>query len=657
MARRSDPAGHLFWTGTGIYTKATLLPYTDGMGLGAAEKTSETETVAATVGRKPPLASIPSPTAVCFVLLSFYMILLIWSGSPLNGDADDLIKLHELRTFIATGNVFDRTLPGVLQPEAYVSHWPWLVDLPYALVAWPLIPALGFETALSVACFVVPLLLLAPALYCYGRLVTAVGFNDTIVPLFVAVIYAAASLFEFAPHRIDYHNLQIVLFFAALVLALSQHRLAAVANGLVVSLALAISFEFAIFHALVIGVYAFDFVFAASGGAARLRNFGAGLMAGALLLFAAIVPPSAYAVGQCDTYSAPYVLALVLAGAVFVGISVANDRRDGWLIRTLMLCGFAAASVIVVLTLYPQCAGGPYGEMSARLREVTLGDIPQEKSLLQRPDFILSDSLLGMTLLFVGALALAALCLIERRPQRPLVIVALASVLAFVQAIAYFRYLRYLPFFSGIGLVFIAAALLPPSARGILTARHSLGRWPWRAFLLAAPGLGVTAALVLFCIVDKPAPMPPSAFGLTSFCGPASATVLTWPENSIVLSPPLLGAGLVAQFPHPGVVAIPNHHAARGMDRVDRFLDPGTGDPRRALDESHATHVVVCAAPQDLRPALRQRFAFAVSLMEGRPPAWLAQCPAGTGSLLRVYSYRLADGSAAACPSLQLAGG
>jgi len=595
-------------------------------------------------------ALLLSPAVLCFVLLSLYMAWLVFLGSPLNGDADDLIKLHELRTFVATGNVFDRTLPGILQPEPYASHWPWIVDLPYALVAWPLVPLLGFEPALTVACYVVPLILLVPALYCYGRLMTAVGFTPTILPLFVAVTVAAASLFEFAPYRIDYHNLQILLFLAALALVLSRHRFAAFANGLVVALALAASFEFAVFHALVMGVYAFDFVFSRDGGPARLRNFGAGLAAGALLLFVAIVPPSAYAVGRCDSYSAPYALALVLAGCAFMGLPAMADTRGRWPARALALGALAVASVAVVLALYPQCMGGPYGEMSARLRAVALGSIPQEKSLFQRPDFVLSDSLPATVLLFVGALAPLGVWLFSGRRPRPLLIVALASALALAQTLAYFRYLRYLPLFSGIGLVFVAAALLPPGRRAILTDMPLPGRWPLSAVLLVLPGLCLSAALVLFLLAARPAATPPSVFGTAGFCGPAATGGLAWPAGSVVLSPPLLGVGIVSKPDHPAVVSIPNHHAAEGMERADRFLDPGTGDPRRALDESRATHVVLCAAPQVIDPALRERFAFAVALMEGRSPPWLAGCPLDAGSPLRVFAYRRADGAPAACP-------
>ena len=604
--------------------------------------------VRAARGRKSLPERFPFPAVICFVLLALYMIVLTASGSPLNRDADDLIKLHELRTFLATGNIFDRTLPDILQPEPYVSHWPWIADLPYALVAWPLVPVLGFGAALSVASYAVPLLLLAPALWFYTRLVVAVGFNDILLPLFFAVSFAVAGFFEFAPNRIDYHNLQIMLFFAALVLALSRHRHAAFANGLVVASALAISFEFVIFHALVLGVYAFDFVFDKEGGATRLRNFGVGLLVGAPVLFVAIVPPSAYLSGQCDSYSAPYALSLALAGAAFIGLPTAA-RRCGRITRGLMLCGLAVASMAIVLKLYPQCAGGPYGEMSARLREVALAYIPQEKSLLSRPDFMLSGSLPQMALLFMGALAPAALCLFERRRDRPLVIVALASIVALVQTVVYFRYLRYLPFFSGIGFLVLLAALLPPGARAHMIKERLNGRGPWLAVWLAIPGLCLTAAIALYCLA-RPAPVQVSVFGMTGYCRSSFPAGLEWPKNSVVLSPPQLGAALVAQSSHPAVVAIPNHRAAHGIERADRFLDPGAGDPRAALEESGATHVLVCATRRSVNPVLRSRYFSAVALMDGQPPAWLAQCPTGARPALRIYSYVHADGAAAACP-------
>ena len=75
---------------------------------------------------------------------------LCWSaGISPNGDFDDILKLMKVRAYLETGSWFDRTIPGVLQPEPFASHWPRILDLPYAAVAWLLTPFAGSSAALG----------------------------------------------------------------------------------------------------------------------------------------------------------------------------------------------------------------------------------------------------------------------------------------------------------------------------------------------------------------------------------------------------------------------------------------------------------------------------------------------------------------------------
>ncbi|TIW20795.1 MAG: hypothetical protein E5V65_07460, partial [Mesorhizobium sp.] len=60
-------------------------------------------------------------------MLGAILSLMLLQGKMPNGDVDDLMKLHEIRHFLQTGNPFDRTLTGIAQPEPMVSHWPWIV--------------------------------------------------------------------------------------------------------------------------------------------------------------------------------------------------------------------------------------------------------------------------------------------------------------------------------------------------------------------------------------------------------------------------------------------------------------------------------------------------------------------------------------------------
>ena len=595
-----------------------------------------------------------SPVLFCFCAMAI-LTTALWSlGFQLNNDADDLLKLHEIRTLLETGNIFDRTLPGIVQPEPYVSHWPWIVDLPYAAFARLLAPFAGFEPALTLASFAVPLLLLAPALYFYNRLVTAIGFAYPAVALPLALIFAARSFFEFAPGRIDYHNLQILLLLAALVLMMSQNRLSAFVNGLLTALAIAVSAEFAPFYALVMAVYAFDWIFDREGGQNRIIGFGLALTAGAIGLFAAIVPPSAYAAVRCDTYSTPHVTALVAAGLSFAFGPLLAGRRVGWPMRTAILLVFAAASAAVLAGLFPQCLASPYASIDAYVRDNMINRILQELSLFRRPDVVLSTGFLSMALLFIGALAPAVICARPEGRSRPVVILALFSLLSLALAIGYVRYYRYLPIFSGIGLIFALASLLPSEGLGrylkspVPAASHR--------YALILPGLVLSGAMALYHLSVKPAQAAVPAAELADGCyySPLEPEQ-GWPSGAVVLSPPLIGSRFVALAEGPKVVTIPNHPSAKGIERSYRFLDPATADPRAILDASKATHVAICAWRGPPLPGLEAAYPFAAGLIEGRPPAWLRECPTKASSPLRIYSYRNADGSDAACPTSTLA--
>ncbi len=590
-----------------------------------------------------------SPTFFCFMAIAVLLVVLRSLGLPLNGDADDLVKLHEIRTFLETGRIFDRTLPGILQPEPYVSHWPWIGDLPYAAFASLIMPFAGFEPSVMTASFVVPLLLLAPAIYCYNRLLIALGFANPPFVLPLASIFAMRAFFEFAPGRVDYHNLQILLLLATLVLTLSQKRAAAFINGILAALALAISVEFAPFYALVLAIYAYDFVFLRQDGPGRLSAFGLSLAIGACALFVVIVPPSAYAVAKCDTYSTPQVLALLCAGLSFAVAPMLAGGRGTWAVRGIILLAFAAASLAALLLLFPQCAAGPYATLDAYVRSNALDNIPQELSLFRRPDFVLSASFPSMVLMFVGALAPAVLCLNPNGAKRPLVILALFSLLALVLAIGYFRYFRYLPIFSSIGLVFVLKRFLPPDARA--------GDWlksdapvASRRYALIIPGLVLSVAMALYHLSVRTPQAVIAAAEFADSCDLSHFEQQGWPAGAVVLAPPVIGAHFLALAEGPKVVAVPNHPSALGIERSYRFLDPSTADPRVFLDASRATHVALCAWRDPPLPNLRNAYPFAAALMEGHPPLWLRECPTDAASPLRLYSYRNADGSDAACP-------
>jgi len=595
------------------------------------------------------------PVACTWIVLAALCTFLWWMGANLNGDVDDLLKLHEIRFLVETGNVYDRTLPNILQPEPFVTHWPWIVDLPYALVTVLLKPFIGLEPALAVASFAVPLLMLLPALYFFYRILAAIGFQSPAAALPLATLFAIRSFFEFEPGRIDYHNLEMLLLLAAVALLMSERRSAAAANGTIAALALAISTEFAAFFALVMAFYAYDFIFSARDGAMRLASFGATLSAGAIALFLAIVPFGTYAVARCDSYSAPHLLALACAGASFIALPLLLRERGGWMLRAGLLAALAGASLVITTGLFPQCLNGPYAVLSDYARDNWLNWIGQEKSLLTRRNFVLSSGMASILIFFIGALAPAMIVGAGKVRDRSLTILALFSVLAVVQSVVWFRYFRYVPLFAGLGLPLVFAAFFPMRLKieTYMTVRNYAA--PSQKYLLLAPGLVLSLALLLFHLAVKPSEPDAPAGQLADSCNLVATPKFDWPAQSRVLSSPLVGIHLLSPDPKLSIVAIPFHNAGPGIERAYRFLDPQTRDPQTILDEAQATHVAVCASRGQPMAWLENRYPFAASLIEGRPPEWLSECATDASSPLRIYRYRNPDGSEPVCPTVSAA--
>ncbi|MBV6648358.1 MAG: hypothetical protein KI789_01410, partial [Hoeflea sp.] len=130
------------------------------------------------------------------------------------GDIDDDLRAVQIRLLVEGGSWFDRTIPMIQMPEAYISPWSRLIDLPYAVFTWVLSPVLGTETALQAAFSFVPMIMLMG--FCAILVKTLLAMFDGIVPvervgLIASLMLMWLALWEFSPGRIDHHNVQLLL--------------------------------------------------------------------------------------------------------------------------------------------------------------------------------------------------------------------------------------------------------------------------------------------------------------------------------------------------------------------------------------------------------------------------------------------------------------
>jgi hypothetical protein len=596
------------------------------------------------------------PSICAWMATSLLLAICHFVGYSPNSDTDDLLKLVEIRNFLQTGAWFDRTIPSILQPEPFVSHWVRLVDLPYAVVAAPLAPLIGRETALSIACYIVPLLLLLPAIYAFRRIVATLGLERPNAVFFISFLFVLPALFEFAPDRIDYHNLELVFLLLAVAYTLAPQP-PALLVGVLSAATLAISVEFALFFLLLMAVFAASFILDQEDADRRLSRLGAGLAGTALLLYASIVPPGHYGVVACDTYSTPHLMGLVSAGVTFIAAGALSGRIHGPVGRIAFLGALAAVSVTALIILFPECRAGPYGELSSYVKNQWLASINQEKNILQRPDIVLAPDMAGITILMISALAPITYALRDRLRSRELVIFALFCLLALLHMFFYLRYFRYTAFFVAPAMTLVFAACVPSlTAKGGVLAGRITRSLPPRLAVLG-PGLILTTGLVAFHLTTQNnvrAEPPPSGADFAGDCRLSDSAPIIWPSGADIFAPPDLGIRILAAETTLGritIVATPHHPSWRGIERFYRFLDPRTPDPRQYLDQSGATHVAVCAWRGRPLAKLEKSNPLTAALLEGHPPSWLLECPLPASSPIRVYRYPNAGGALDACPT------
>ena len=272
-------------------------------------------------------------------------------------DADDSLRLVQLRDLVAGQGWFDLTQYRVNPPTGMAMHWSRLVDAPLWLVYSALAPLFGPALAETITLVLVPLLTLLAAMLLAGRLAwrllgdAAIGYTCVILTLLTAVTG------QMQPLRIDHHGWQIVAVLAALNgLAARSEKTGGRLAGIAMALGLTISLELLPIAALIGAVLALRWLLDRKAKVLCLHYIRT-LAVTALLAFAATRGIADLA-PHCDTLSPAYLAALLAAASGLSLLSLAPPIPRGAL--AIAMAAIAAAAVTVLLALAPQCSRGPF---------------------------------------------------------------------------------------------------------------------------------------------------------------------------------------------------------------------------------------------------------------------------------------------------------
>src|SRR5262245_5295716 len=227
-------------------------------------------------------------------------------------DADDAMRLTQVRDFLAGRGWFNLHDGRVDPPTGYDTHWSRLIDLGLAALYLAFRPCAGTELAEQLMRALWPLLWLLVAMGSVAALAWRLGGRNAALIALVLAMCALPAFQHFKPGRIDHHNVQIALALAVIAAAAwaDRARYAAALAGAFTALALAIGLENIVFVALAGMAMALR---AMTGDRAAAR-YGATLAVAAPLAFVLVVPPAQWTHAACDAIAINWIAPVVMAG-------------------------------------------------------------------------------------------------------------------------------------------------------------------------------------------------------------------------------------------------------------------------------------------------------------------------------------------------------
>ncbi len=541
-------------------------------------------------------------------------------------DADDALRLTDIRDFLAGQGWFDMTQYRYLPPNGVTLHWSRLVEPPIVGGILGLTPLLGRELAEKVTVIAWPLVLFLVYAGVIGwgssRLFSAraAGF----------AIFVAAQMIVFrdlfAPGRIDHHNVEVILVaFSAIGFGLSDRsRNAALASGIASALSLAVVLETLPFVAVIALAFAVAWIVRGKRAAPALLFFGIGFATAALAGFLADNGPSQWLTPACDRLSAPWLALCVGEGAIATALALASARLRTWPVRLVAGGAIGAVPPALFALFNPACLHGFYATMPepylSELLSQTVEAFPFWRFLEVNP----IPGFQSVPPLLVGAIVTTVAALRGRGDARPML--ALLAALLWLGVLGAQVQIR---------IVYVASAFLPLAAGWFLdwilagdAARRST------ALRLSS----ATGAFLLFGIVWAVIGNAAQSLAAGRFdpapagkpCSdPRSLTPLNQLPPGLVLAQPGLGPTLLLHTHHSIMVA-GYHRATEGVIAGFKAFAGSEADMRGQVDKYGVDYVALCQSwlvpPEKARP-------FARELTDGREVPWLQPLDLGTGPL------------------------
>lgn len=529
----------------------------------------------------------------------FFIAFDLADGTLHNGDPDDLLRALQVRSFLVSGSWYDATIPGIRGPEPYVTPWSRLVDLPYALIASLLAPLTGLDHALQLSFRIWPALMGIAYCWLVLAILRRIASSRAALPpsvLLAIVILMTFPIWEFAPGRIDHHNVQMVLLLCT-AYGVSRFDFAGgIVAGTATAASLAIGLEMLPVLAACLVFVTAAWILDMRGSRAMWLGTGLATAIATPALMVLLIAPADYAVARTDAFSAPFVMALTGFGVIATALALAFGEGRHPLARATAAGVAGLALIAAIALLFPALLDGPFAMFDPLTRAYWFDRIPQERNALVFFEFgryreILI--LLAMTLIVGFSARHAAREAWAGRPAVPALVVLAGAAL--LMAFGSSRFLRF--------TAVVVPLLLPLAIDGyrsvVLSSRY---RMIFSVAVVAVPL--ITVSLIQLAVPIRQRPHDAYDFLLMDDCTGQDLGALGTLGAARIMTPPALGLRILALGDKRITVSsIPFHRSAPAISRLLRVFMAKTGAERAALTKDF-DYLALCRPPADL-PAMK----------------------------------------------------
>jgi hypothetical protein len=491
-------------------------------------------------------------------------------------DVDDVLRLLQIKNLQETGNWFDRTLPFIEMPEAYISPWSRLVDLPYIFITWLLMPFMAAPDALNVASFVWPPVMLV--VFCIlfvaiQKRIVAAGEDLAISSLILSFFLMPLAIWQFSPGRVDHHNMQLVLclllFFGLVLWSCIGGFVAALA----IVLSVAVGLEVLPQIAFVLAAVCLSWAFNQYGANKFLYSLGAGIILFTPLAAISLLGPTGMSQTACDAFSAPYIFALMGFGFIAVVMPLLQSKAGAG--ARILSLGLSGAILLVILAAaFPLCLSGPYHMIDPISRELWLNRVTQEQSILS---FFTMGDFFGILTLAAGLIiSLIVMPLVWKQYKKGFIGIFIIFLLSFLCLLFSFFQTRYKVF---------PIAFIPLFFPMLMSYFNKL---PRADFVLQAVIISFVSVLgfgLHFAFPVKSAKLDVVDYVTYFPCVDADISALNNIPPGRIMTPATVGLFIADRLP-PGmkIAGITFHRASPGMKRIwETFILPDAVARKAAL--------------------------------------------------------------------------